>query len=144
MCIRDSSTPDALHALGVHRPAGHLQQTGDALVAVAAEGSCQADHGRRERVFVLSQLEAVALAGTVLAQSTAGPALGDVQPLADCLDAPASTRGAQKFPRAASCRMSLSRVRSETARRSRVFSRSSSLRRLAWETFKPPYSLRQR
>jgi len=33
---------------------------------------------------------------------------------------------------------------SETAGRRRRLSRLSSLRRLAWESFKPPYSLRQR
>jgi len=63
--------------------------------------------------------------------------LGHLEPLAS-----APTRGAQEFPRAASCRISLSRVRSETAVRRRAFSRSRSLRRLAWLTLRPPYSLR--
>ena len=123
--------PDALHALAVHRPAGHLQQVGDALVAVAAEAGGQSDDRRGEGVLVVSDLWLVALGGAVLAQSPAGSALGDVQPLTDCLDACAPPRGAQKFPRAASWRMSLSRVRSETAWRNLAFSRSSSFMRLA-------------
>src|SRR5664280_477313 len=136
--------PDALHALGVHLPAGHLQEAGDALVAVAAEGTRQADHGRDQGILVVAQLGTTALTGAMLAQRPAGPPFGDVQPLTDRGDALASPRGAQKFPRDASCRMSLSRVRSETALRSRAFSRSRSLRRLAGLTLRPPYSLRQR
>jgi hypothetical protein len=38
----------------------------------------------------------------------------------------------------------LSSVRSDTARRSLVFSASSSLSRLTWSPFSPPYSERQR
>jgi type I restriction enzyme M protein len=47
-------------------------------------------------------------------------------------DACAAARGAQKFPRVASWRINLSRVRSPTLCRSWPFSRSSSLRRFAW------------
>ena len=57
---------------------------------------------------------------------SSGAALGDVQHGPDVLDTGAPTRGAQKFPRAASCRISLSRVRSATALRRRWFSVSSS------------------
>ncbi len=53
-------------------------------------------------------------------------------------------RRAQKFPGAASFRISLSRVRSATAFLSRWFSYPSSLRRFTWSVFSPPNSLRQR
>src|SRR5262249_36632057 len=49
-----------------------------------------------------------------------------------------------KFPRAASCRMSLSSVRSETALRSRLFSSSRSFRRFTCSVFSPPNSWRHR
>ena len=51
-----------------------------------------------------------------------------------------SALGAQKFPSAASSTISLSSVKSATARFRRPFSRSSSFRRRAWLTFIPPYS----
>src|SRR5918994_7444726 len=49
----------------------------------------------------------------------------------------------KKFPRAASCRISLSSVRSAIALRSRVFSVSRSFSRLTWSDFSPPNSWRQ-
>jgi hypothetical protein len=60
------------------------------------------------------------------------------------LDAGAPARGAWKFPRAASARICLSKVRSETARRSRAFSASSAFSRFTWSAFSPPNSRRQR
>jgi len=65
--------PDALHPLGVHVPARHLQKTGDALVAVAPEGARQTYDGRRERVLVVAQRQLVALRGTVLTKRPADP-----------------------------------------------------------------------
>jgi hypothetical protein len=69
--------------------------------------------------------------GPVLAQDTANTTLRNLQFAADEVDASATTRGAQKFPRAASERISLSNVKSDTARRSRslsFWSRFSSLK----------------
>src|SRR5688572_8570776 len=73
----------------------------------------------------------------MLAERRTGAALGDAQLSSDMLDAGTATRGAWKFPRAASCRISLSSVRSETARRSRLFSVSRSFRRFTW-SIQPP------
>jgi hypothetical protein len=70
--------PDALHPLGVHLPAGHLQKIGDAPVAVATEAAGQSDNSRGQGVLIGSHLELVTLAGTVLAKSTAGPAFRNV------------------------------------------------------------------
>jgi hypothetical protein len=41
------SPSDALYAHLVHLPVGQLQQAGDALVAMAAEGTREANDGRR-------------------------------------------------------------------------------------------------
>src|SRR5215204_4599273 len=51
---------------------------------------------------------------------------------------------ARRFPRVASCRISLSSVRSAIALRSRVFSVSRSFSRLTWSLLSPPNSWRQR
>ena len=70
--------------------------------------------------------------------------LGDGELPPHMLDADAPTGGAQKFPEAASFRISLSRVRPATALRSRVFSVSRSFSRLTRSDFRPPNSWRQR
>ena len=92
--LRDLETfgpPDALDALHVQLPAGHLQQVGDTPVAVAAEGARQTDHGRGQGVLVGTRRGRPPLGRAVLAQRAAGAAFGDVQPLTDCLDAATST-----------------------------------------------------
>lgn len=48
--------------------------------------------------------------------------------------------GLSSFPGHASCTISLSSVRSETALCSRLFSVSSSFRRSTWSVFSPPNS----
>jgi hypothetical protein len=75
--------PDALHALGVHLPASHLQEAGDAFVALAAEAAREADDGRRQGVLVVTQRQLVALRGANLAEGTAGTPFGDLEPLTD-------------------------------------------------------------
>ena len=67
---------------------------------------------------------------TVLTERPAGAALGNLQHITDMVDAKTSASGAQKFPRDASCRISLSSVRSAIALRSRLFSVSRSFIRL--------------
>lgn len=57
----------------------------------------------------------------MLAQNPTGPTFRDAQIFADQIDAGTTAGGAQKFPRAASVRISLSGVRSETAFLSRSF-----------------------
>ncbi|ACL62891.1 hypothetical protein Mnod_7864 (plasmid) [Methylobacterium nodulans ORS 2060] len=68
-----------------------------------------------------------ALRRAMLTERATGAALGDRQHGPDMLDAGAAARGAQKFPRASSCRISLSSVRSAIALRRRAFSVSNSL-----------------
>src|SRR3546814_2679564 len=58
------------------------------------------------------------------AKHPAYPPLGYRQFATHMIDAAPPARRAQKFPRAASCRINLSSVRSEIARLSRRFSRS--------------------
>src|SRR5450759_6000471 len=68
-------SPDALDSLGVHLPTGHLQEVGDPAIAVAAELASECDDRRGQGVLVLTHLWLVTLAGSMLAQSLAHPAL---------------------------------------------------------------------
>ena len=70
---------------------------------------------------------------------TGTPALRETELLTNMDDTSFAALGAYQFPSVASLRTSFSSVRSATARRRRVFSRSSSFRRRAWSTFRPPY-----
>ena len=136
--------PDPFHPLAVHRPAGLPQQGGDPAVAVAAVPGGKGDDGGGQRRLVLGRARRLALRGAVLAEDPAGPPLGHAEIGHHVLDAGPAAGGAQKFPRAASARIILSSVRSETARRSRAFSASSCFSRLTWSPLNPPYSDRQR
>ena len=101
---------------------------------------CQLDHVGNQPVLVSTTLWDVSLRRAVLPQHAAGTPLRHVVPGAHMIDAGAAASGAQGLrpfrpetvhrtismtvftPFAASVRMSLSRVRSDTARLSRSFS----------------------
>src|SRR5581483_1416407 len=139
--------PEPLDALGVDVPALRPQKGRDAAVAVPAVLAGQLGHPRHQARLVVGHGRRAPLGGARLAQDPAGPALRDAPRaahLADVLDHRAPLRRAQYFPEAASLRMALSSSASARSRLSRAFSRSRSLRRLAWSVFSPPYSLRQR
>ena len=69
--------------------------------------------------------------GPRLAQHATGPPLGDVHLVADYGHRLPASRRAQKFPEVTSLRIAWSRAWSATSFLSRVFSRSSSLSRVA-------------
>src|ERR671912_1193787 len=133
-------SPDPLHPLEVHHPAGSPQHGGDPPIAVAAVLDGKGDNVGREPLLVVRGRRDLALRRAVLSEHTAGHALGHAMFGHHMLDAGAAAGGAQKFPAAASFRINFSSVRSETARRRRAFSASSSFRRFTWSPFKPPYS----
>src|SRR5690606_3480361 len=134
--------PDPLHPLAVHVPPRITQQRRHTAVAVATVLLRQSDDVLGERLLVISPARHLALRRSVLPEHAADPPLGHRHHASDVIDAAPPTRGAQKFPRAASWRISLSSVRSDTARRSRAFSFSRSFIWRAWSTFRPPYSFR--
>src|SRR3982750_1879608 len=138
------AAPDPLDPLVVHQPAGVSEECADLAVAIAAVLARQLDQVGGELFFVLVAPRRFALGRAVLPERATGATLGDVQHVPDMLDTGASTRGAQKFPLAASCRISLSSVRSAMALRRRWFSVSRAFMRLTWSDFRPPYSWRQR
>lgn len=122
-------SPDALDPFDIYDPASLMQHRSDAAIAIAAvlEGKRRDVCGQRR--FVIRGLGDLALCGTMLTENPACPSFGHFQFIDDMIHASATTVGAQKFPLAASARIILSMVRSETAHLSRAFSASSSLRR---------------
>ena len=123
------TSPDALNPLVVHMPARVVQQTCHHPISVASVLIGQFDDIIGQTLLIDPALRNLTLRGSVLTQGAAGAAFGYAKLLPHMIDALATTRRAQKFPFAASVRMSLSKVRSDTARRSRWFSFSSSFSR---------------
>jgi len=125
--IQPLAPPDALDPFVVDDPTRRRsQKLSDLPVAIAAVEAGEFDDVGGQPLLILSSCRNTALRRTVLPEHTADPALGHPQRGSNMVDAYATTRGAQKFPFAASARIILSSVRSETARRSRAFSASSS------------------
>ena len=129
--LQPLESPDPLDALVVDDPAGRCpQQFRDLAVAVTAVLAGEFNDVGRQALFVVSPLGRLALRRAVLSECGAGTALGYLEFPPNVLDDGAAAGGADQFPLAASARISLSSVKSETARRSRAFSCSSSFRRL--------------
>jgi hypothetical protein len=85
-----------LHPLVVDHPArGRAQKLGDLAIAIAAVLAGELDDVGGEPFLVISAPRALALRRTVLAKRAAHAALGDLEPVADMLDADAASRGAQ-------------------------------------------------
>jgi len=82
----------------------------------------QLDHVRNQTFFAGSATQLMPLGRTMLSQNLTDTTLRHFDPAAYVIDAGATTGGAQKFPRVASVKISLSSVRSDTAFLSRSFS----------------------
>ena len=105
------------------------QKGGDPPVPTTAILTGTLDDIRRELLFVIRRSGHAALGRARLTNDRTRPAFRHAEHPADLIDRFAAPGGACYFPRSASCRISLSNVRSETARRNRVFSASSSFSR---------------
>ena len=130
--LQPLASPDPLDPLVVDDPAcRRAQQGGDLAIAVAAVSADQFDDVGDELLLIVATARNPALGRAVLPEYTADPSLRNLQSEPDMVDAGTATRGAYQFPEAASFRISLSSVRSDTARRNRAFSFSSSFMRRA-------------
>jgi len=127
--LQPFASPDTLNPFVVHMPTRVVQQAGHHPISVAPILIGQFDDVVGQAFFIGPALGHFALRGSVLPERAAGAAFRYAKLPPHMVDAFAATRRAQKFPRAASVRMSLSSVRSDTARRSRWFSFSSSFSR---------------
>ncbi len=116
------AAPDPFDPLMVHRPSRMAKQRRHPAIAIATILLCQCDDVLRQRLFVICPTRHLALRRSMLTQHPAYPSLGYRKRSSHMINAASPPRGAQKFPRAASCNISLSSVRSEIARRSRRFS----------------------
>ncbi len=136
------STPQTINAFGIHLPAGRLQHPADTSIPETGMLAHQFQNLLQQSGFIVSRNRLVALAGTRLTQNPAGFAFGNVERLLQMLDGLAFARRAYQFPSAISLSIALSSSASASSFLSRVFSCSSSLRRLAWSIRRPPYSRR--
>ncbi len=125
-------------------PASVPQQGRNPAVAIPAELACQLDHVGDQAFLVSTPMWQPTLRGSVLTQDAAHTTFGNLHLAAHMIDAGTAARGAQKFPFAASDRISLSSVRSETARRRRSFSFWSRFSSLSCSVPIPPYFFFQR
>ena len=103
-------------------PARISQQGCNPTIPVTTILTCQLDHIGHQTILVSSPNWQPPLRGSMLPQDATSTTLRDVEPAPHMVDTCTTTRRAQKFPRAASDRISLSSVRSDTARRNRSFS----------------------
>src|SRR3546814_18412647 len=127
----------------VHRPTRRMQQRRHPAIAVAPVLLGQGDDVLGERLLVICPARHLALRRPVLPEHAAHPPLGDVQHLFHLVDAAPPPCGSQNFPRAASCRIRLSSVITEIARRSRRFPFLNSLLRRSWTLYRPPNTFTQ-
>jgi hypothetical protein len=121
--------PDPLDPHPVHRPASLPKERRDPAVALPSILRGERDDVRPQRIFIGTSARHLPLGRPVLAELAANEAFRDVELLPDVIDAGPAAGGAQKFPDAASRRISISSVRSDTTFRSRSFSFSSSFSR---------------
>ena len=123
--------PDAFDTLVVHAPAFRAQQRRDPPITIAAILPGQADDSRRKRCFIIRDDWLIALRRPWLAKNLTGMAFTHPVRPPNVPHTATAALGAYQFPSAASFKISLSSVRSATARLRRAFSRSSSLKRRA-------------
>ena len=129
--LQTFSSPDAFHPLEAHMPTGITQQRRHPAIAIATILPGQGDNVFGQGSLVIRPTRHLALCRSMLPEHAADPPLGHRHHGPDMIDTAPAARGAQKFPREASCRINLSNVRSDTALRNRAFSFSSSFIRRA-------------
>src|SRR4051812_39148125 len=131
-------TPEAMDPLEVDRPPLPHQHGPDASIAVAGVLPGQRPDPQQQLFLSFSFGPGIPLARPGHAQGPAGPTLGDPEGRHRLDDGLTSPGRAHEFPRAASLRIALSRLRSATRALSRAFSLSRSLRRLISSALMPP------
>ena len=130
-------TPDALHAIVADDPAGLPEQCRDSAIPIAPVLAGQRDNRLRQRPFIVAVRRAVPLRAAPLAEQATRLPFGDPVTLLGRRDRLTASVGAQEFPWATSRRICFSSESSATTRFSRVFSFSSSFRRLACASLRP-------
>lgn len=133
----------ALGPYAIRAPLSHWDGV-NASIAVTPILAGQFDDGSSQRCLIGAWLGSITNRGTGEMERPADTPFSVTQAHSDMGHGLAATCRAQKFPRLTSRSIWLSMTASDSARRKRAFSCSSSFSRLAWSIFRPPYSLRQR
>lgn len=110
------SPPKSFDPFVVHMPTRISQQRCDPTIAVSTIFPGQLDHVGHQTFFVRATNWHPPLRGSVLFQNAACATLRDIQLSTDTVNAGSTASGAQKFPFAASAKISLSSVRTSTCR----------------------------
>ena len=108
-------SPDALNTLVIDMPARCPKEGSNTTVAITAILPGEFNNIRGQSFFIGSTMRDLPLCGTMLSQNPTGAAFRYAKRLSDLINTFATTGRAQKFPLAASLRICLSNVRSETA-----------------------------
>ncbi len=129
------SPPQPFDTFVAHLPACVSQQGSNSTVAISTKLACQLDHVLDQAFFVSASTWQSTLCRSGLAQNTANFSLGYLEPATHMINSSPPTRRAQVplsvasqslpvsgITDAASFRINLSKVRSETARCKRLFS----------------------
>ncbi len=143
-CFYGTFIPSCRHILSTRFTfMAHPASRSDPAIAVVAVLAGDGDDVRGQCILVGASAWRLPLRRATLAHNATGKAFGDPEFPSDVINACSAAGGAQKFPEAASRRMSFSSVRSETAFRSLLLSFSSSFKRFARSVFNPhsPLSL---
>ncbi len=107
------TSPQTLNTFVIHLPTRVSQQGCNPTVTISAVLARQLDHICDQAFFVSTTFGQPPLRGSVLAQYPANTTLRNLHLNTHMIDASTAARGAQKFPEAASLKISLSSVRSE-------------------------------
>ena len=97
------------------------QQRSNPAIAISTELACQLDHVGNQAFLVSAPLRRSSLGRPMPPRTATKPTFANLHLAAHVTDAGPTTGRAQKVPLAASDRINLSSVRSDTARRSRSF-----------------------
>src|SRR5690606_19957546 len=134
--------PEAVNAFAIHVKTFIPQHRMHEAIAASRMTSNQRVHALDDRALVIFHLRAITLRAARLLQHATHPTLGNlIRPhrAANTVDGLPTPPGADQFGRAASLRIRMSSAWSAISRLRRVFSSSSSFRRLASLAFIPPY-----
>ena len=120
--LKPLSSLQPLDTAITYGPTSFSQQGSNPTIAISAKLARQLNHISDQSGFIITSMRYMSLCGSMLPQNSTSSTFRKFKVTANMIDTSSSTSGAQKFPRAASFKINLSSVRSDTARLKRSFS----------------------
>ena len=120
--LKPLSSPQPFNTAIADGPTCFSKQCCNPAITVSAKLSGQLDHIRNKPVFISVSFRDMSLCRAVLPQCSTRSPFRDFELAAHMINASTTTSGAQKFPLAASFKINLSSVKSDTALLSCSFS----------------------